>query len=63
MDIDLDIRFRAAPFHRLVWHNPYTDTAAPQTHRSLAARKVHKRLVADFVACAPAVLLPGGEDG
>lgn len=52
--------FRRAPFDRLVWHNPYTETAALQTHKALAARKVHKRLVADFLSCAPAVLKPGG---
>ena len=28
-------------FDRLVWHNPYTEGADLQTHRSLAAKRVH----------------------
>jgi hypothetical protein len=51
--------FRGA-FMRVIWHNPYTAGAELQTHRTLVAQKVHKHLVADFMACAPAVLSPGG---
>jgi hypothetical protein len=47
-------------FDRLVWHNPYTEGADLQTHRSLAAKRVHKSLVKDFLGCASAVLRKGG---
>jgi hypothetical protein len=53
------VQFRGS-FDMVVWHNPYTDGAELRSHRTLVARKVHKRLVADFIAAAPAVLWDDG---
>ena len=47
-------------FDRVIWNNPYAEAAAPKSHRALNAKKIHKKLVADFLRCAPAVLRPGG---
>jgi len=46
-------------FDSVCWHNPYTAVAEQGSHRALAARKAHKKLLRNFLACAPAVLRPG----
>lgn len=47
-------------FDRVIWNNPYAEAAEPKSHRALNAKKIHKKLVSDFLRCAPAVLRPGG---
>ncbi len=48
-----------AGYDRVVWNNPYVG-GEPGTHRALAARKVHRKVVANFVSCVPSVLRQGG---
>jgi hypothetical protein len=53
-----------APYDRLVWNNPYAEAEQSRgggVHRALLARKVHKKLLVDFLRCAPCVLGAGAQ--
>jgi len=53
-----------APYDRLVWNNPYAEAEQSRgggVHRALLARKVHKKLLVDFLQCAPCVLGAGAQ--
>jgi len=51
----------AGKFDRLVWNNPYAEAAEAKSHRTLMAKKIHKKLVTDFLRCAPTVLCRSGK--
>ena len=53
-----------APYDRLVWNNPYAEAEQSRgggVHRALLARKVHKKLLVDFLRCAPCILGAGAQ--